>query len=263
MRSGNRSVRTSVYSLFQRTRAAQNVAPARGDSNPAPPTCQASTVPLGYSSVSITSPHPCSRIRYNTSQMTCVILNQGTLWGNIKETRNTVISIGSLIMEWIWLQNKDKYVSWTIKDSISNLRIIFFHSVSFFSKLRFPHVPRFNITQVKYSIDIHTGHLSYSRYQFKKNYDRFLTCHLVSLAAAQDNSPAFLFINICPFKEMDLNSNPISNQIYKHSEYPILIYKPNKGNIHTVKIHFFWWGAIWNFLKKLSVWKWSYWALWV
>ena len=40
------------------------------------------------------------------------------------------------------------YVYGTIKGSFSNFRIIFFfHSVSFFSKLRFPHVPQFDTIQ--------------------------------------------------------------------------------------------------------------------
>ena len=40
------------------------------------------------------------------------------------------------------------YVYGTIKGSISSFRIIFFHPFSFFSRLRFPPCPPFDITQV-------------------------------------------------------------------------------------------------------------------
>ena len=46
----NRSVRTSVYSLFRRTRAAKKCC-TRRDSKPAPSACQASAVPLAHTRV--------------------------------------------------------------------------------------------------------------------------------------------------------------------------------------------------------------------
>ena len=56
--------------------------------------------------------------------------------GNVKETRNTVAFIGSLIWT-VFAIKQRKYLYWTIKGSISNLWL-YFHSFSYFSKLRFP-----------------------------------------------------------------------------------------------------------------------------
>ena len=50
--------RTAVYSLYRRTKTAQNVARPCGDSNPAPPACQASALPLGHRSPPINKANP-------------------------------------------------------------------------------------------------------------------------------------------------------------------------------------------------------------
>ena len=79
--------------------------------------------------------------------MTCVILNRGT-WGGGVCNRDKKYCYFYLELNYglnTGLKQR-KYVCDTIKGSISNFRIIFFFS--FF--LDFPHVSRFNITQVSY-----------------------------------------------------------------------------------------------------------------
>ena len=75
-----------------------------------------------------------------------VLYRTGEHRGNVTET-NTVVFIGSLIMDLIWVEKK-LYVYGTIKGSISNFRIIFFILTHFPQNLRFPHVPWYDITQV-------------------------------------------------------------------------------------------------------------------
>ena len=77
--------------------------------------------------------------------MTCVISNRGP--GNITETRNIVVFIGSLIMDWIW------YVYGTINGSILLVNFLIIFLFISFLKIKIPsNVPQFDITQVKYII---------------------------------------------------------------------------------------------------------------
>ena len=83
----------------------------------------------------------------NKIHLSSIISNRGT-WGKCKGDKkhrcfhwelNYGLNLG-LKQRW--------YVYWTIKGSISNFRIIVFHSFSFLLKIKIPHVPRFDITRV-------------------------------------------------------------------------------------------------------------------
>ena len=71
--------------------------------------------------------------------MTCVISNRGTWgegeWGNVTETRKTVVFIGSIIMNLIWIQNKDNK-SMEIFKVVSQILELFFFVL--FLKIKIP-----------------------------------------------------------------------------------------------------------------------------
>ena len=70
-----------------------------------------------------------------------VLYQTGRHGGNVMKTRNTVVFIGSVIMDWIRIWNKDNKYMELSKVVSQNFRIIIFQSFSFFSKLRFPMSP--------------------------------------------------------------------------------------------------------------------------
>ena len=76
--------------------------------------------------------------------------------------------------------------------SILHRSIIFFHSFSFFSKLRFPHVPRFDITQVIYSVPVSFSY-SFSSFLFPLDFPPFLSS-LLSLSFFSS-----MFVSLCAF----------------------------------------------------------------
>ena len=86
--------------------------------------------------------------RFWLPQITCVISNRGT-WGKCKGDKKHCCFHWELNYGLNSGLKQRYYVYWTI----SNFRIIPFHSFSFFSKFRFPYIPRFDITQVKWLKD--------------------------------------------------------------------------------------------------------------